>query len=161
MSEHHDARPEPTRSNFVFQHRVRVRWSEVDGQGVVFNPNYFVYFDIAVTEYMRAVGFRYPDEFARTGCDMFAVQTGAQFRASAHYDEEIDIAVRALHVGHSSFSFELAISRGEALLVTGHIVYVAGCGQPRKAVQVPSELVEAIMRFERIPPERKPRGSSE
>ena len=43
----------PRRPRFGFFHPLRVRWSELDPQGIVFNPNYLVYFDIAVTEYMR------------------------------------------------------------------------------------------------------------
>ena len=31
-----------SRSDFTYCHTVRVRWSEVDPQGIVFNPNYFV-----------------------------------------------------------------------------------------------------------------------
>ena len=43
--------PEP------FRHRLRVRWSECDLQGVVFYPNYFAYVDHAITELWReAIG---------------------------------------------------------------------------------------------------------
>jgi len=41
---------------------LRVRWAEVDRQDVVFNGHYFLYFDVAVAEYWRAIGFRYPDD---------------------------------------------------------------------------------------------------
>ena len=43
-----------SRQDFTFFHPLRVRWSEVDPQGIVFNPNYLAYADIALTEYMRA-----------------------------------------------------------------------------------------------------------
>ena len=33
-----------------FRHRIRVRYSECDQQGVVFYPNYLAWFDIAMTE---------------------------------------------------------------------------------------------------------------
>jgi acyl-CoA thioester hydrolase len=40
-----------------FRHRLRVRWSECDLQGVVFYPNYLAYFDHLLTEMWReAVG---------------------------------------------------------------------------------------------------------
>jgi hypothetical protein len=58
------AQPSP-RSDFRFAHRLRVRWSEVDAQGIVFNPNYFVYADVGFTEYMRAVGLAYPQDLQR------------------------------------------------------------------------------------------------
>ena len=45
-----------------FRHRMplRVRWAEVDRQGVVFNAHYLLYADVCATEYWRAVGMRYP-----------------------------------------------------------------------------------------------------
>ena len=33
-----------------------MRYHECDVQGVVFNANYFAYFDVALTEFMRATG---------------------------------------------------------------------------------------------------------
>ena len=50
------------REDFTFVHSLRVRWAEVDRQDVVFNGHYFLYFDVAVAEYWRAIGFRYPED---------------------------------------------------------------------------------------------------
>ena len=52
-----------------FRHRMplRVRWAEVDKQGVVFNAHYLLYCDVCVTEYWRAVGVHYPDDFVAQG----------------------------------------------------------------------------------------------
>ena len=38
----------------AFRHRIRVRYSECDLQGVVFNANYLTYLDEAMTELLRA-----------------------------------------------------------------------------------------------------------
>jgi len=48
------------REDFTFVHSLRVRWAEVDRQDVVFNGHYFLYFDVAVAEYWRAIGFSLP-----------------------------------------------------------------------------------------------------
>ena len=45
--------------SYKFTHNLRVRWSEVDSQKVVFNANYLNYFDIGVTEYYKAIGCPY------------------------------------------------------------------------------------------------------
>jgi acyl-CoA thioesterase FadM len=37
------------REDFTCSHRLRVRWSEVDMQKIVFNGNYLNYIDVAVT----------------------------------------------------------------------------------------------------------------
>ena len=41
----------------VFDHDLRVRYGECDPQNIVFNANYFLYFDVAFTELWReAIG---------------------------------------------------------------------------------------------------------
>ena len=49
--------------SYKFTHNLRVRWSEVDSQKVVFNANYLNYFDIGVTEYYKAIGCPYLGPF--------------------------------------------------------------------------------------------------
>jgi acyl-CoA thioester hydrolase len=59
------------RQEFRFAHRLRVRWAEVDRQGIVFNGHYLTYFDVGITEYYRALGFPYPDGLAPHGTDLY------------------------------------------------------------------------------------------
>ncbi len=60
------------RQEFRFVYRLRVRWAEVDRQGIVFNGHYLTYFDVGITEYYRALGFPYPDGLAEHGTDLYA-----------------------------------------------------------------------------------------
>ena len=46
-----------SRSEFKFSFPFRVRYSEVDGQKIVFNAHYLTYFDTAITEYFRALPY--------------------------------------------------------------------------------------------------------
>ena len=39
------------RTEFRFLDRLRVRWSEIDAQQIVFNAHYLTYFDTAVAGY--------------------------------------------------------------------------------------------------------------
>lgn len=41
-------------SHYNFHYPLRVRWAEVDRQGIVFNGHYLTYFDVGITEYWRA-----------------------------------------------------------------------------------------------------------
>ena len=38
---------------YPFTHVLRIRYNECDPQNVVFNANYFTYFDITITELWR------------------------------------------------------------------------------------------------------------
>jgi hypothetical protein len=60
-----------SREQFWFFHPFRVRYSEIDGQGVVFNAHYLTYFDTTITEYFRALGYdQYADAKQTPGIDL-------------------------------------------------------------------------------------------
>lgn len=139
---------------FAFFHAQRVRWAELDPQGIVFNPNYFVYFDNAVGEYMRAVGYPYPSGLSAAGCDMFAVSANATFRASARYDDDLQIGTRVMRIGRTSFGVELGVYREREPLVIGTLVYVTASLETRRPVPVPQAFVDAICAFEKVAPAR-------
>ena len=50
------------KNTFSFIYSLRVRYSEVDPQGIVFNAHYLTYFDCAITEYYRKIGYNYLGE---------------------------------------------------------------------------------------------------
>jgi acyl-CoA thioester hydrolase len=110
----------------VFTHRIRVRYAEIDGQGVVFNAHYLTYFDTTITEYFRALGY---DQFAdakATGIDFHVVKSLIEYKAPVLFDQEIEVGARVARIGNSSLVFELAIflKGGEDVLVTGEIIWV-------------------------------------
>jgi len=68
--------------------RLRVRYAECDPQGVVFNGNYFTYFDVAMTEFHREVIGNY-SELVEAGVDMVVAEARARYHVPAHFDDEI------------------------------------------------------------------------
>lgn len=140
------------REDFRFVHRLRVRWAEVDKQGIVFNGHYLAYFDVGVTEYYRAIGQPYPAALEAHGTDLFARKAEIEFHAPAQYDDELDIYVRVPRVGNSSFDFRIEIRRSEVLLVSGLLVYVNADPVARRAAPVPAFLREAFRNYEKLAP---------
>ncbi|HYC14571.1 MAG TPA: thioesterase family protein [Stellaceae bacterium] len=142
------------RSEFTFFHPLRVRWAEVDRQDVVSNGHYFLYFDVAVAEYWRAIGFRYPQDLVdRFGTDIYAVKASAEYHGSATYDELLDVGCRAARLGRSSMQLLLGIWRGADHLTSGELVYVNADVKTRKSSPWPEAVREAIRKFERTPPD--------
>ncbi len=103
-------------------HRLRVRWSEVDAQGVVFNPNYFVYADVAATEFLRENGVL--THLGEELHQIFVVDARAAFKGSARFDDELDIHVRTARIGRSSFVLDIGIQRQGRLLTEVVLTYV-------------------------------------
>jgi acyl-CoA thioester hydrolase len=94
-------------SDFAFQHSFRVRYSEVDAQGVVFNGRYLDYADIAITEYWRAVGFR--EQFPDEPFEFHVARAVVNFRRPIMPDEMITVAARTVATGRTSLTQIAAI----------------------------------------------------
>jgi acyl-CoA thioester hydrolase len=140
------------REQFRFCHALRVRWAEVDRQDVVFNANYFLYFDVAIAEYWRAIAFDYPGEITRLGMDIFAIKASAEYHGSARYDELLDVCCRTERIGRTSMTFQFGIWRSAELLTSGELVYVNAELATRKSAPWPAFLREKILAFERTRP---------
>jgi acyl-CoA thioester hydrolase len=142
------------RDEFTFCHSLRVRWAEVDRQDVVFNGHYFLYFDVAIAEYWRAIGFRYPEDIVeRFGTDIYAVKASAEYHGSATYDDVLDVCCRVDRIGRTSMKFAFGIFLGARQVTTGELIYVNADPGTRKSMPWPAALKEAILRFERVAPE--------
>ena len=141
------------REDFTFFHTLRVRWAEVDRQDVVFNGNYFLYFDVAITEYWRAIGINYPDGIVKAfGTDLYAVKATAEYHDSAGYDDVLDIHGRTARLGRSSMQFLLEIWRGDEHLVSGELIYVNAEPASKTSVHLPEVLRQKITAYERVIP---------
>jgi acyl-CoA thioester hydrolase len=110
-----------------FSHSFRVRWSETDAQGVVFNARYLDYADIAITEYWRAIGFRtlYPD----TPFECHVARATVNFRRPIRPDEWITVTACTEAIGRSSMTQKVSIygsggledHRADVELVSVHV----------------------------------------
>ena len=139
--------------DFRFVHTLRVRWSEVDKQGIVFNGHYLTYFDVGVTEYYREIGMPYPEAIVSEGADLYAKKAEIEYHASAEYDDLVDVCVRVARIGGSSFQFRIELYRGDELLVSGLLIYVNANPETRKAAPLPDFLKDAFRKFEKLAPE--------
>jgi acyl-CoA thioester hydrolase len=128
---------------------LRVRYGETDAQGVVFNANYLLYYDVAITEYLRALGWDYKAHIG-TGIDFHTVRTVVEYKAPIRFDDEIEVGVRPGRVGNSSLTWSLEIHpRGEDRpLATGEVVWVNTDQASHRPTPVPPDLRAAIARFE-------------
>ncbi len=88
-----------SREQFWFFHPFRVRYSEIDGQGVVFNAHYLTYFDTTITEYFRALGYDQYADAKQTGEDYHVVKSLIEYKAPVRFDQEIDVCARVARIG--------------------------------------------------------------
>jgi acyl-CoA thioester hydrolase len=147
-----------------FRHRMplRVRWAEVDRQGVVFNAHYLLYADVCVTEYWRAVGMRYPEDFEPFGSDLYVRKATVDYRAAALYDDELEVCGRIARIGGTSLQFSVAMFRRgqpEAPLVAVDLVYVYVDASTKTPRHVDEAVRARIRTFESTAPDESSCGA--
>ena len=145
------------KADFSFFHHLRVRWSEVDMQKVVFNGNYFNYFDVAVYESWRAMiegrGADLKARFDRWLHDIYIVKATAEYHAPARFDDDLDIGVRVARLGRSSMRTVIEVYHGDQHLNTGDLVYVYKDPVADAPAPLPDEFRRLIVEYERVRPE--------
>lgn len=139
------------KSDFRFSHPLRVRWSEADMQGIVFNGHYLNYADVGISEYFRELR-KLADSTGISGSEFFAVRTLLEYQSPAQFDDLLDIYVRISRLGNSSMDFTIGIFRDNELLVTGEIVYVRADMDSRRPQAIPQAFRDVIADYETTTP---------
>lgn len=107
----------------VFVHRLRVRYSECDQQGVVFNGHYFFYYDVAITELFRARIGPYQEVVDR-GIDIVVAEARLKFHQGARFDDELDIEMPVHHLGTTSMIINPVFRVDGRLILDGEVRHV-------------------------------------
>lgn len=137
-----------TRADYRHVERLRVRWSEIDQQQIVFNGHYLTYFDVAIAGYWRSLALPYADSMALLEGDMVLRKATVDYLASARYDDVLDVGLRAGRVGTTSLRFEGTVFRGDEPLVDGELVYVFVAPHVFTPKPVPAAYRDALRAFE-------------
>jgi acyl-CoA thioester hydrolase len=128
-------------SDFRFFHPYRVRYSEIDGQGVVYNAHYLTFFDVSIHEFFRALDHERYSDAKRTGADFHVVKASVEFKSPLHFDDEFRVGVRVARMGRSSLAFALGVFRGgEAeACATGEVIWAYTDQTSRKSTPISPE----------------------
>lgn len=126
-----------------FVHRLRVRFGECDPQGVVFNANYLLYFDVAFTELWRDRLGGYAEMIDR-GVDVMLVQSNVGYKRPAKADDEIDVRLSVVSLGTTSMTLGVQVERDDALLVAGELHYVFVDAASLTKTEIPPEIRTAL-----------------
>jgi YbgC/YbaW family acyl-CoA thioester hydrolase len=136
------------RQDFRHLEKLRVRWSEIDAQAIVFNGHYLSYFDTAVAGYWRALALPYAETMRGLAGDLFVRKATVEYLASAHYDDVLTLGMRCARIGTSSMTFEAGAFLHDRLLVTGELVYVFADAATQSPRPVPQTLRDLMLGFE-------------
>lgn len=130
-----------TRPGFPFSTQFRVRYSEIDGQKIVFNSRYLEYADVALTEFWRWA------DLTEIGPDWLdaefnVVRSTIEYKKPLRLDDMVEAFVRIDRVGNSSMIHRIDLCHAETgeLHATVEIVSVHVNLEARKSVPIPDSV---------------------
>ena len=97
---------------FRFTHGHRVRYDEVDAQGIVGSANWLDLFQLGRIEYLRYLGLML-EGGSRTPVQAVVRRAVADFLAPARFDDPLAIRVRTAWLGHRSARLEYIVDNVE------------------------------------------------
>jgi acyl-CoA thioester hydrolase len=113
--------------------------------GVVYYANYFVWFEVGRTEWLRETGWSYR-EMEADGIALPVIEAHCEYRQPARYDDEVEIATRAtlLTPVRIRFDYEVMRAADGVLSAAGHTIHAAvdGEGKPRRLPARVREILE-------------------
>ena len=123
---------------------LRTRYGETDQMGIIYHPNYYVYFEMGRTEYLReAVGISYK-EMEELGVMLPLTETHCKYRIPARYDDELTVrtTIKEMTVARIAFSYKLLRGSDEEMLAEGETVHAFAnrTGKPINMKKYNSEL---------------------
>jgi acyl-CoA thioester hydrolase len=126
----------------VFSHRIRVRYAEIDGQGVVFNAHWLTYFDDTCTRFMESLGFG--AQFWTVEFDVMLVRAVVEWQGPARFDEWIDITAEPVRLGTKSFDLRYRATVDGRPACEATITYVAVEPGRNSSIVIPERVREAL-----------------
>jgi acyl-CoA thioester hydrolase len=103
-----------------------------------------------VTEYFRHLGWPYRD-LVEAGTDPSVVSAQITFAKPAHFEDVIDVDVRCVRVGRSSFGLNMMMLRGDEAVATMEMVYVNVDPSSATSRALPEDVAEALRTETDIP----------
>ena len=122
----------------------RVEWGDCDPAGIVFNPQFFRWFDHGTTMLYEAAGWPKQEMLARfgaAGCPL--VETRASFRAPCRFGDDVVIVTEIIEVKNRSFDIRHTLSKDDVVCVEGfetRVWTVRSDEGGLKSAQIPEEL---------------------
>jgi acyl-CoA thioester hydrolase len=101
--------------------KLTTRYYETDQMGIIHHSNYYRYFEVARTDYLKTIiGMTYKD-VENTGVRMPLTETHCKYKTPALYDDEITITttVREMTVVRITFDYVITREKDGVLIAEG------------------------------------------
>ncbi len=124
----------------AYTHQIKIRYGEVDMQGVVFNAHYMAYCDDASDSWFRRVLGRFED----LGWEPMVVKAVLEWQGAAGMGDVLVVQVGISRWGRTSFDIAFAGHVGERPVFTATITYVGVTPGDHEPIEPPPAVRSAL-----------------
>ncbi|NBG87307.1 acyl-CoA thioesterase [Isachenkonia alkalipeptolytica] len=129
---------------------IRPRYSETDQMGIIYHSNYFTWFEVARTSFLKERGMSYR-EMERQGIFLPVIEVNCKYISSALYDDNLTLEVWIEEFQSSRMKFHYRILRQEEeLLATGFTEHVFFDKNKKRPVNLKKAYPEVYQLLEKI-----------
>ena len=122
----------------------KIRYSDCDPQGIVFNGNYARYWDDALTDWFEEAGFGGAG-LGDSGLDVVAARLEMDFKAPAGLGDVLTTQVQVEKFGTTSMTVAFTTARGDGTVVAeGQEVVVFVDADSFRPAPVPDDVRETL-----------------
>jgi acyl-CoA thioester hydrolase len=124
---------------------LRVRYAETDQMGVAYHGNYFAWFEVGRTEFLRELGFDYKTLEREEGCYIVVADASCRYKAAARYDDLLRIRteLRGIRGPVLRFGYTVLRDGDGALLAEGETAHLVADMQ-MKVRTLPEKYLRAL-----------------
>ena len=134
-----------------FERPLRVRFSHCDPAGIVFFPQYLVMFNGLVEDWVsEALGIPYTDLLGPRRVGLPTVSLNCEFSAISKMGDDIVLGLSLDHISRSSIRLKLDVMKGTTQCVTVQQVLVTTDLDTHRAIAIPDDLRDALMKFQSL-----------
>ena len=128
--------------------KLKIRYSEIDGQNIVYNSHYLTYYDISLSEMLDSL-FDQEEYIKETNNEFHTVAVQLNFKNPARLNDEISIYTAIKKIGNSSITFaqEIYRDRSEELINEAEIIWVNTNQDEMKPASIPEDLKNKFSKY--------------
>ena len=128
--------------------KIKVRYSEVDCQRIVYNSHYLTYFDISLSEMLEDC-FNQDEYIKNTNNDFHTVGVQMDFKSPARLNDQLEVYTGVKKLGNSSMTFfqEIYKSGSNEVLNSANITWVNTNQKSMKSETIPDDIRRKLDKY--------------
>ena len=128
--------------------KIKVRYSEVDCQRIVYNSHYLTYFDISLSEMLEDC-FDQDEYVKNTNNDFHTVGVQMDFKSPARLNDQLEVYTGVKKLGNSSMTFlqEIYKAGSDIILNEASITWVNTNQNSMKSETIPNDIRKKLSKY--------------